>query len=160
MTAVTRWLGTVSVCGFACACESSGGSGLESRELRASDQRAVTAVILKDFLRRNAPANWPVIFISDEHVGFSVDSSFLQSLSQTDVPIQVARRADVWVSFDIVRDGGLLLEPNRPEGIDGRSVVQRLRFSSSAYFGGEFEYRLRRVSGQWVIEEKFVIWIV
>lgn len=127
--------------------------------LDAKDPLEITAVVLTDFLRRNPPTQWPIVYVSDEYVDFTMDSFFIALMPTYPVPVQIARRADVWVSYDIVRDGGLLLEPGRPEITDDGSVVQALRFSSTSDFGGEFEYRLKRRFDRWVIEGTRVIWL-
>jgi hypothetical protein len=130
------------------------------RELQVAERRSITLVVLIDFLRRNDPANWAVVFVSDEYPGFSIDSSFLGALPQSATPFRVARRAEAWVSPDIVRDGGLFLEPSSLEVLHDASVVQALRFSSTQEFGGELLYTLEGAFDRWLIKEVRVIWIV
>ena len=131
-----------------------------TRELGLSDRRATTIVLLTDFLHRNDPRNWPIVFVSDEYVGFSIDSTFLRALPQSRTPYRVAWRSDAWVSTDIVRDGGLLLEPGRVEMLTTGSVEQSLRFSSSSAFGGGLLYKLEWGLSRWRVKEVRVIWIV
>lgn len=132
---------------------------VQTEPFDTADAREVTAVALTDFLRRNPPNTWPVVYVSDEHAGFAMDSLFIGLIPPSPVPLQVARRVDVWVSYDIVRDGGLLLEPSRPAVLGDGSVVQTMRFSSTPDFGGELWYRLSRVVGRWSIREMRILWI-
>lgn len=131
-----------------------------TRELQVSQRRAITIVTLSEFLRRNAPQTWPIVYVSDEYVGFSIDSALLKALPQSGTPFQVAWRSTVWVSTDIVRDGGLLLEPSSIEMQGSESVTQSLRFSSTSDFGGELLYTLEWVLNRWTVKEVRVIWIV
>lgn len=89
-----------------------------------------------------------------------MDSLFVSSLSDSPVPLMIAHRSDVWVSYDIVRDSGLLLEPSRAEVQRNHSFLQTLRFSSTADFGGEFQFRIENVFGTWFVGEMRVIWMV
>ncbi|HXO84604.1 MAG TPA: hypothetical protein VN803_03665 [Gemmatimonadales bacterium] len=100
------------------------------------------------------------MFVSDEYVGFAIDSTFLSALPPSRTPFRVAWRSEAWVSTDIVRDGGLFLEPSTIEMQAGGAVLQSLRFSSSSDFGGELLYVLDGMFGRWWIEEVRVIWIV
>lgn len=124
------------------------------------DVRLATATILADFLDRHPPTHWPRIIVSDEYLSVSVDSQLLNAVPTAQVPVEVRRRDEVWDGFGTVVGGGLLLEPAQPRvAVDG-VLRQSLNFWSTADFGGELLYHLKRApAGGWSVAAMQVIWV-
>lgn len=103
---------------------------------------------------------WPRVYVSDEWVGFAMDSAFIASFGLTEVEIEVARRADVTTAPDVVIGGALLVEPTSVERIGQGRLEQAIRFASTADFAGEYLYRLRYgpLRG-WEVVEFSILWI-
>jgi hypothetical protein len=129
-------------------------------DVPVADARHATLVAIDDFFERYGGGNWPRIYLSDEHVQFSVDRLFIERLRTGGVPVEVAHRADVEVSADTIRDGALLLEPsNLVRNMDG-SVSLHLVFSQTSQFGGELLYTVRQSwGGRWLVTGLKVVWI-
>lgn len=126
-----------------------------------TDVRMIVASVVTDFFHRMPPEAWPLVFVSDEYSHVPVDSAFMTLLPPVSVPVESGRRGDVWIRYGIVRDGALLLEPG-PVHLDSDGVAGvTLSFWSTAEFGGELSYQLkRRRLGVWQIVSMQVNWIV
>ena len=120
--------------------------------------RAVTTATVSEFLATTGKGHWPRIYVSDQFLPFEMDSAWISSISDQSRPIEAARRDDVTDSYDIVRDGGLLIEPMGVGVREDGAVIQALRFSATAQFGGQLEYALRPMPrGAWQVVQATVI---
>lgn len=124
------------------------------------DEEAVTLIVLSHFLEREPTDRWQIIYVSDQYVTFSVDSTFVSRLPQIGAEYVVAKRADAEERPDIVRDGGLLLEPLATRVRSDGFVVQPLNFSANADYGGEYLYRLRAYFGRWTVVAVYSVWLI
>jgi len=131
----------------------------------AVDERTVTRTILLDFLSRQPKNSWPVVYLSDQYLSFAIDSAFLRWLPDVGSPYVVARRSEAEASPDIIKNGGLFLEPLAPTrqtdaSILQPSIFQPLNFSANADFGGEYVYHLQWLLIQWSIVEITPVWVI
>lgn len=124
-----------------------------------TDEEAVTLTVLTDFLRRQPENQWPVIFVSDQYVTFGIDSAFLSRLPAIGAAYVIARRSEAEQSPDIVKGGGLFLEPLLPQSA-GAVVLQALNFSANADYGGEYVYRLKWLVFRWSIIRVTAVWLI
>jgi len=124
------------------------------------DERTVTRTILVAFLNRQPANYWPVIYLSDQYLTFAIDSGFLRQLPDVGASYVVARRSEAEASPDIVKNGGLFLEPLAPRSQGDASVFQGLNFSATADFGGEYLYRLKWVLIRWTIVKITAVWLI
>ena len=136
------------------------GACTEPTVLSRDDVVSIAAAAGRHFLSTQGPAElWPVVFVSDEYLGVSLDSSFAEALGLPDWQMQLGHRLDVTTNLDIVRDGGLLLEFVEPAPQGGRSARLELNFSSTAEFGGALVYSLRRDGAEcWTVTRVNRIW--
>jgi hypothetical protein len=130
-------------------------------ELSTPQQKTVSTTVIQSFLNSAPISQFSSIYVSDEYLDFPVDSAFIASLGMPGAPLVRGQRSDVWVSYDIVRDGGLLIELGPPRLHDDGQARQTLRFSATSTYGGEIEYRLRpTTAGGWRVVSVAVIWMI
>jgi len=101
-----------------------------------------------------------VIYLSDQYLPFAIDSQFLRRLPDVGASYVVARRSEAEASPDIVKNGGLLLEPLMPQSQADGSVLQALNFSANADYGGEYLYHLKWLLVRWTIAKITTVWVI
>ena len=121
-------------------------------------ERAVTAAMLSDFIEHRSSRQWLKVFLSDQYVSFQIESSFVRDLPEISVPYVVAPRAIAEVSPDIIRDGGLLLEPLAATQHSDGTFSQALNYSATSDYGGMLVYQTRFLVGRWVIIKVTRVW--
>src|SRR6266480_2017921 len=120
-------------------------------EVSGREQREITFTVVSEFLKRLNPDDFAVIYLSDEFLQFSIDSAFIAKFSSRTGSLQIGRRDEVAVSYDIMPEGTLLLEPCAPR-LSGWTAVQCLSFAATSSYGGQYRYELHRDAlGRWVV---------
>ncbi len=122
------------------------------------EERGVTAAMLSDFIEHRSSRGWSKIYVSGQYVSFQIDSGFLRDLPRIEVPYVVAPRAIAEESPDIIRDGGLLLEPLATRRQSDGTLSQALNYSATSDYGGMLVYQIRSLAGRWIIVKLTRIW--
>ena len=146
-----------------CMLLASGVAGCRSSpfEITPENARSITGTVVTDFLSRVRSRSWPRIYISDEFLPFTIDSAWLQALPSGGTRLEAAHRADVTESYDLVVAGALLIEPSTPSVTLGGTLSQALVFSSTAEFGGQLQYTLRKFGLlDWQIDKVTVVFVL
>lgn len=138
---------------------STGGCQESTSSRNDLDERTTTIVVLSDLVERSG-RDWPTIYVSDQYLSFAYDSAFLEALPDIPGRYVVASRVVAEERPDIVKEGGLLLEPLAAQLESDGSVRQPVNFSANSDYGGEYVYTLDRTLLGWRIERIEVVWVI